>query len=92
MFEGSAANAAAADDADATFDNTALALSVAVEFPATMAPEDCVVDVAETPELVPGKLVLRLPYMALFTSEALLTSPEAEAPILNVFVAPESTT
>ena len=92
MFEGSAANAAAADDADATFDDTALALNVAMGLPATMAPEDCVLDVAETPELVFGKLVLLLPLVVLFTSEALLASPEAEAPIPNVFVAPESTT
>ena len=60
MFEGSAANAAAADDADATFDDTALALEVAAGLPATMAPEDCILGAAEIPELVPEKSVLLL--------------------------------
>ena len=78
MFEGSAANAAAADDADATFDDTALALEVAAGLPATMAPEDCILGAAEIPELVPEKSVLLLPIVVLVAGEAVLVSPEAE--------------
>lgn len=92
MFEGSAANAAAADDADATFDDTALALEVATRLPATMAPEDCVMDAAEIPELVPAKLVVLLLVMVLVAGEAVLANPEAEDVVPNVFMALEAIT
>ena len=90
MFEGSAANAAAADDADATFEETALALEVAAGLPATMAPEDCIMDAAEIPELVLEKSVLLLPVMVLVAGEVVLANPEAEELVPNVFLAPEA--
>ena len=91
MFERSAARAAAADDANATLDDTAFALEVAAGLPATMASEDCIMDAAEILELVPEKLVLLLPVMVLVAGDVVLASPEAEEMVPKVFLAPEAT-
>lgn len=77
LFEGLASNKAAAEDADATFDDTALALDVATGFPATTAPEDWVME-AGIVEPDPDEIVPLLPVMALVPDEAVLDCLEAE--------------
>lgn len=92
MFEGFATNKAAAEDADATFDDTALALDVATGFPATMAPEDWVMDAAGIFELVPNETVALLPVIVPVPDESVLDGPEAERLVPSVPVADEGVT
>lgn len=87
MFEGLATNKAAAEDADATFDDTALALDVATGFPATTAPEDWVIDAAGVVKPDPDENVPLLPVMVLAPDEAVLDCPEAERLVPSVAVA-----
>ena len=88
LFEGLATNKAAAEDADATFDDTALALDVATGFPATRAPEDWAMDA----EMDPDGIVPLLPVMVPVLDEAVLDSTEAETLVLSVPVADEVVT
>ena len=87
MFEGLATNRAAAEDADATFDDTALALDVATGFPATTTPEDWVIDAAGVMDPDPDENVTLLPVMVVAPDEAVLDCLEAERLVPNVPVA-----
>ena len=59
--EGLATRAAAAEDADATLADTALALDVATGLPATVTPDDCSADAVTLLELELESLVEMIP-------------------------------